>query len=91
MAEELKWSRQRKDLEWKECAYYDQFPTLSVSVSAMTRLPHSHKPLAVAYLESMGLPKPMLTVTRKQVEQGKLDFASSLEWQMYSRHDKPTD
>ncbi|KAF4952834.1 hypothetical protein FGADI_6423 [Fusarium gaditjirri] len=35
------------------------------------------QPLAVAYLESMGLPKPMLTVT--------------LEWQMYSRHDKPTD
>ncbi|KAF4417191.1 glycerol-3-phosphate dehydrogenase [Fusarium acutatum] len=64
MAEELKWSRQRKDLEWKE---------------------------SVAYLESMDLPKPMLTVTRKQVEQGKLDFASSLEWQMYSRHDKPTD
>ncbi|CZR48465.1 uncharacterized protein FPRO_13075 [Fusarium proliferatum ET1] len=64
MAEELKWSRQRKDLEWKE---------------------------SVAYLESMGLPKPMLTVTRKQVEQGKLDFASSLEWQMYSRHDKLTD
>ncbi|KAF4445977.1 Signaling protein ykoW [Fusarium austroafricanum] len=46
---------------------------------------------AVAYLESMGLPKPMLTMTRKQVEQGKLDFVSSLEWQMYSRHDKPTD
>ncbi|KAF5019758.1 hypothetical protein F66182_8230 [Fusarium sp. NRRL 66182] len=46
---------------------------------------------AVAYLESMGLPKPMLTVTRKQVEQGKLDFVNSLEWQMYSRHDKPTD
>ncbi|KAF4335044.1 glycerol-3-phosphate dehydrogenase [Fusarium beomiforme] len=64
MAEELQWSRQRKDLEWKE---------------------------SVAYLESMGLPKPMLNVTRKQVEQGKLDFASSLEWQMYSRHDKPTN
>lgn len=46
---------------------------------------------AVAYLESMGLPKPMLTTTRKQVEQGKLDFANSLEWKMYSRHDKPSE
>jgi len=50
-------------------------------------LPH----LAVAFLESMGLPQPMLSATRKQVEQGKLDFASSLEWKMYSRHDGPTD
>jgi glycerol-3-phosphate dehydrogenase len=39
----------------------------------------------------MGLPQPMLSVTRKQVEQGKLDFKSSLEWNMYSRHDKPTE
>ena len=46
---------------------------------------------AVAFLESMGLPKPMLSTTRKQVEEGKLDFASSLEWKMYSRHDGPTD
>ncbi|KEZ43761.1 Glycerol-3-phosphate dehydrogenase SDP6, mitochondrial [Scedosporium apiospermum] len=45
----------------------------------------------VAFLESMGLPQPMLSATRKQVEQGKLDFASSLEWKMYSRHDGPTD
>lgn len=47
--------------------------------------------LAVAFLESMGLPKPMLSVTRKQVEQGKIDFANSLEYQMYSRHDGPTE
>lgn len=46
---------------------------------------------AVAFLKSMGLPQPMLSATRKQVEQGKLDFASSLEWNMYSRHDKPVD
>lgn len=39
----------------------------------------------------MGLPKPMLSATRQQVEQGKLDFANSLEWSMYSRHDKPQD
>lgn len=39
----------------------------------------------------MGLPHPMLSSTRKQVEEGKLDFASSLEWKMYSRHDGPTD
>lgn len=45
--------------------------------------------LAVSFLESMGLPQPMLSATRKQVEQGKLDFKSSLEYRMYSRHDKP--
>jgi glycerol-3-phosphate dehydrogenase len=39
----------------------------------------------------MGLPQPMLSTTRKQVEQGKLDFASTLEWNMYSRHDKPIE
>ena len=37
----------------------------------------------------MGLPKPMLTATRKQVEQRELDFTTSSEWQMYSRHDGP--
>lgn len=47
--------------------------------------------LAVAFLESMGLPQPMLTTTRKQVEQGKLDFSTSLEYKMYSRHDKPIE
>jgi glycerol-3-phosphate dehydrogenase len=47
--------------------------------------------IAVAFLKYMGLPKPMLSATRKQVEQGKLDFANSLEWNMYSRHDKPQD
>ncbi|RYO86503.1 hypothetical protein DL766_003052 [Monosporascus sp. MC13-8B] len=43
----------------------------------------------VSFLQSMGLPEPMLTATRAQVEKGKLDFSSSLEYQMYSRHDKP--
>jgi glycerol-3-phosphate dehydrogenase len=37
----------------------------------------------------MGLPKPMLSATRKQVEQHKLDFTTSLEYNMYSRHEKP--
>jgi glycerol-3-phosphate dehydrogenase len=46
---------------------------------------------AVVFLESMGLPKPMLSSTRKDVEQGKIDFTSTLEWQMYSRPDGPTD
>ncbi|ORY64241.1 FAD dependent oxidoreductase-domain-containing protein [Pseudomassariella vexata] len=45
----------------------------------------------VSFLQSMGLPEPMLTTTRKQVEKGKLDFSSSLEYKMYSRHDKPAD
>lgn len=39
----------------------------------------------------MGLPQPMQSATRKQVEQGKLDFATTLEWNMYSRHNQPTD
>jgi glycerol-3-phosphate dehydrogenase len=46
---------------------------------------------AVSFLESMGLPKPMLSVTRKQIELGKTDWKSSLEYKMYSRHDKYTD
>jgi glycerol-3-phosphate dehydrogenase len=33
----------------------------------------------------------MLSVTRKQVEQGKIDLKSSLEYRMYSRHDKPVE
>ncbi|EGX89187.1 glycerol-3-phosphate dehydrogenase [Cordyceps militaris CM01] len=45
----------------------------------------------VDFLKYMGLPQPMLSATRKQVEQGKLDFASSLDWNMYSRHDKPQE
>ncbi|KAL2264419.1 hypothetical protein VTK26DRAFT_3306 [Humicola hyalothermophila] len=45
----------------------------------------------VSFLESMGLPQPMLSATRKQVEQGKLDFKSSLEYRMYSRHDRPQE
>ncbi|KAI1104448.1 FAD dependent oxidoreductase-domain-containing protein [Jackrogersella minutella] len=43
----------------------------------------------VAFLQSMGLPEPMLTATRAQVEKGKIDFSSLLEYKMYSRHDKP--
>lgn len=39
----------------------------------------------------MGLPQPLQGVSRQQVEQGKLDFANSLEWNMYSRHNKPTE
>ncbi|CAK7238951.1 MAG: mitochondrial glycerol-3-phosphate dehydrogenase [Sporothrix thermara] len=45
----------------------------------------------VAFLESMGLPKPMLTATRSQVESGKFDFSTSREYTMYSRHDKPSE
>ncbi|KAK8106840.1 FAD dependent oxidoreductase-domain-containing protein [Apiospora kogelbergensis] len=43
----------------------------------------------LAYLQSMGLPEPMLTVTRKQVEDKKLDFLTPKEHRMYSRHDTP--
>jgi glycerol-3-phosphate dehydrogenase len=53
------------------------------------RLTKIQSPLAVAFLESMGLPKPMLRATRKQVQQGRLDLSTSLEYNMYSRHEKP--
>lgn len=43
----------------------------------------------MAFLESMGLPKPMLSATRKQIEQGKFDLKDSAEYRMFSRHDKP--
>ncbi|RKF74926.1 Glycerol-3-phosphate dehydrogenase, mitochondrial [Golovinomyces cichoracearum] len=45
MASELKWDKQRKDVEWQD---------------------------TLTFLESMGLPKSMLDVTRKQVENGML-------------------
>lgn len=45
--------------------------------------------LAVAFLESMGLPKSKLSATRKQVESGKMSFKDSSEYKMYSRHDVP--
>ncbi|RDW60694.1 glycerol-3-phosphate dehydrogenase-2 [Coleophoma cylindrospora] len=46
---------------------------------------------SVKFLESMGLPKSRLNVTRKEVESGKLSFKDSLEYKMYSRHDQPAD
>ncbi len=46
---------------------------------------------AVAFLESMGLPKSKLSATRKQVESGTLSFKDSIEYKMYSRHDQPND
>lgn len=39
----------------------------------------------------MGLPKPMLNLSRKQVEQAKLDFTTSEEFKLYARHNKPVD
>lgn len=39
----------------------------------------------------MGLPRPLLTVTRKEIEQGKIDLSTSLEYKMYTRHDKPVE
>lgn len=38
----------------------------------------------------MGLPKPMLSSTRKQIEQGKIDL-SSADYGKFSRHDKPVE
>lgn len=61
MAEELKWDRKRKDLEWKN---------------------------TVQFLASMGLPKPMLSATRKEVESHKLRFFNDSELKFYARHGK---
>ncbi|KAL2755833.1 hypothetical protein ACRALDRAFT_2105894 [Sodiomyces alcalophilus JCM 7366] len=64
MAEELRWDKNRQDLEWKE---------------------------TVAFLESMGLPEPLLSSTRKQIEEGGIDFTDSAEFKMFSRHDRQSD
>lgn len=40
----------------------------------------------VEFLASMGLPKPMLNATRKDVESGKLRLENREDMQMYSRH-----
>lgn len=47
--------------------------------------------IAVAFLESMGLPKSKLTATRKQVESGALSFRDSIDYKMYSTNDQPND
>lgn len=39
----------------------------------------------------MGLPKPLLSATRKQIEEEGIDFTSSLEFKMFSRHDGQGD
>jgi len=46
---------------------------------------------SVQFLASMGLPKSMLSVTRKDVESGKARFASDAERRKYSRFDGPAD
>lgn len=43
---------------------------------------------SVKFLASMGLPKSKLEVTRKDVESGKVGFASEYERKLYSRHGK---
>ncbi|KAF2178086.1 glycerol-3-phosphate dehydrogenase mitochondrial precursor [Zopfia rhizophila CBS 207.26] len=46
---------------------------------------------AVAYLGSMGLPKGKLTLTRKDVESGRVGKYADEEYQLYARHDKPDE
>ncbi|KAJ9653858.1 mitochondrial glycerol-3-phosphate dehydrogenase [Neophaeococcomyces mojaviensis] len=46
---------------------------------------------AVQFLGSMGLPKGLMQVTRKDVELGKGRFASEVERRKYSRYDGPAD
>lgn len=82
MAHELGWDKKRQDLEWTDSKYWHHL--------SGEELKNTDIKLAVQFLESMGLPQPMLSTTREQVEKGKLDFSTSLEWNMYSRHHKPT-
>ncbi|KAL0262977.1 mitochondrial glycerol-3-phosphate dehydrogenase [Diplodia seriata] len=44
---------------------------------------------AIAFLGSMGLPKGKLSLTRKEVEQGKVGKYIDEEFGLYARHDKP--
>jgi len=46
---------------------------------------------AVQFLGSMGLPKGLMAVNRKEVELGKGRFASEIERRKYSRYDGPAD
>lgn len=46
---------------------------------------------SVAYLASMGLPKSKLTITRKEVESGKVGVFNDDERKLYSRHDRPAE
>ncbi|OCL13889.1 mitochondrial glycerol-3-phosphate dehydrogenase-like protein [Glonium stellatum] len=43
------------------------------------------------YLGSMGLPKGKLTLTRKDVESGRVGKYADEEYQLYARHDKPDE
>ncbi|ORX98526.1 FAD dependent oxidoreductase-domain-containing protein [Clohesyomyces aquaticus] len=45
----------------------------------------------VAFLGSMGLPKGKLTLTRKEVESGRVGKYEDEEYQLYARHDKPDE
>ncbi|KAF2155602.1 DAO-domain-containing protein [Myriangium duriaei CBS 260.36] len=46
---------------------------------------------AVAFLGSMGLPKSKLSLTRKDVEAGKVGKYGDEEFALYARHDKPQE
>ena len=59
MGEELRWSKDRKALEWKN---------------------------SVSFLESMGLPKNKLSLTREEVEAGRVGNYTDEEYHLYARH-----
>jgi len=46
---------------------------------------------ALQYLASMGLPKAKQSLTRKEVEKGKVGEFPDEEYHLYSRHDRPAD
>lgn len=58
MGEELKWSSQRKDVEWKD---------------------------SLSYLSSMGLPKSLLTLSRQEVQDGRVKDLDAEMHKTFSR------
>ncbi|TKA71201.1 hypothetical protein B0A49_06129 [Cryomyces minteri] len=46
---------------------------------------------AVSFLGSMGLPKGKLSLTRKDVESGRVGRYEDEEYKLYARHDKPAE
>ncbi|RPB25952.1 DAO-domain-containing protein [Terfezia boudieri ATCC MYA-4762] len=65
MGEELGWSGERREREWKD---------------------------TVKFLESMGLPRKLSGMSRKEVEEGRAGkFDTEEEYRLYSRHDGPAE
>ncbi|KAJ6088284.1 Glycerol-3-phosphate dehydrogenase [Penicillium sp. IBT 16267x] len=64
MAEELSWSNQRKDVEWKD---------------------------SLSYLRSMGLPKRFQSLSREEVQNGRVQDLDEIEHKIVIRTEPPAD